>query len=226
MLDPSFGTGGKVTTDFGSGNDYGRSVAVQSDGKIIVAGEAWNGSNTDFALVRYEGVAAPVLTAQPQSQTVPAGTNATFTASATETGSRYFWRKDGAFLPTATNLSLTVSNVTRAASGNYSVILTNASGSVTSAPALLRVLVPQRIEGGTNLHRLPEGRFQLHFRDPDGTLASDLSRLEIHSTTNLIGAGTVWVTNITGLSITNGFIRFEDAGSTNLQRRFYRVIEK
>ena len=225
-LDPSFGTGGKVTTDFGSGNDYGRSVAVQSDGKIIVAGEAWNGSNTDFALVRYEGVAAPVLTAQPQSQTVPAGTNATFTASATETGSRYFWRKDGAFLPTATNLSLTVSNVTRAASGNYSVILTNASGSVTSAPALLRVLVPQRIEGGTNLHRLPEGRFQLHFCDPDGTLASDLSRLEIHSTTNLIGAGTVWVTNITGLSITNGFIRFEDAGSTNLQRRFYRVIEK
>ncbi|GDY23353.1 hypothetical protein LBMAG56_47000 [Verrucomicrobiota bacterium] len=225
-LDPSFGTGGKVTTDFGSGNDYGRSVAVQSDGKIIVAGEAWNGSNTDFALVRYEGVAAPVLTAQPQSQTVPAGTNVTFTASATGTSPSYFWRKDGAFLPTATNLSLTVSNVTRAASGDYSVILTNASGSVTSAPALLRVLVPQRVEGGTNLHRLPDGRFQLHFRDPDGTLASDLTRLEIHSTTNFTGAGTVWVTNTTGLSIINGLIRFEDASSTNLLRRFYRVIEK
>ena len=58
------------------------------------------------------------------------------------------------------------------------------------------------------------------------SLASDLTRFEIHSTTNLIGAGTVWVTNTTGLSIINRLIRFEDAGSTNLQRRFYRVIEK
>ena len=119
-----------------------------------------------------------------------------------------------------------MSNVTRAASGNYSVILTNTSGSVTSAPALLRVLVPQRIEGGTNLHRLPDGRFQLHFRAPDGTLASDLTRLEIHSTTNFVGPGTIWITNTTGFSIINGLIRFEDASSTNLLRRFYRIIEK
>ena len=97
---------------------------------------------------------------------------------------------------------------------------------MTSAPALLRVLVPQRVEGGTNRHRLPDGRFQLHFLDPDGTLASDLTRLEIHSTTNFIGAGTVWVTNTTGLAIINGLIRFEDAGSTNLLRRFYRIIKR
>ena len=97
---------------------------------------------------------------------------------------------------------------------------------MTSAPALLRVLVPQRVEGGTNLHRLSDGRFQLHFHDPDGTLASDLTRLEIHSTTNFVGAGTVWVTNTPGLSIINGLIRFEDAGSTNLRRRFYCIIER
>jgi len=37
-LDATFGTGGKVTTPIGSGDDYGRSVAVQNDGKIVVAG--------------------------------------------------------------------------------------------------------------------------------------------------------------------------------------------
>ena len=52
-LDTGFGTGGKVTTGVGSGDDYGRAVAVQSDGKIVVAGESHNGSDWDFAVVRY-----------------------------------------------------------------------------------------------------------------------------------------------------------------------------
>src|SRR5437762_1865201 len=50
-LDNSFDSDGKVTTVIGSGNDYGHSVAIQSDGKIVVAGSSSNGSNNDFALV-------------------------------------------------------------------------------------------------------------------------------------------------------------------------------
>ena len=52
-LDTSFDSDGKVTTAIGSGNDYARSVAIQSDGKIVAAGYSYNGSNYDFALVRY-----------------------------------------------------------------------------------------------------------------------------------------------------------------------------
>ena len=49
-LDTSFDTDGKLTTDFGGGsNDTISSVAIQSDGKILVAGTASNG----FALPRY-----------------------------------------------------------------------------------------------------------------------------------------------------------------------------
>ncbi len=48
-LDPSFGTGGQVTTDFG-GFDSAQAVAVQSDGKIVAAGSSGGG---DFALARY-----------------------------------------------------------------------------------------------------------------------------------------------------------------------------
>ena len=52
-LDTSFDTDGKVTTAIGSAADYGRSVAIQSDGKIVAAGYSNNGSDNDFALARY-----------------------------------------------------------------------------------------------------------------------------------------------------------------------------
>jgi uncharacterized delta-60 repeat protein len=57
-LDTTFGTGGKVITDFGflqQGYSYafGYSVAVQLDGKIVVAGVAYIGPGRDFALARY-----------------------------------------------------------------------------------------------------------------------------------------------------------------------------
>ncbi|WP_374089089.1 DUF4347 domain-containing protein [Methylomicrobium lacus] len=43
----------KVTTDFGGSDDFGRSVTVQTDGKILVSGYSWNGNDYDFALARY-----------------------------------------------------------------------------------------------------------------------------------------------------------------------------
>src|SRR3990167_3434132 len=52
-LDTTFNSTGIVTTAIGSSSDVGRSVAIQSDGKIVVAGYSYNGSNNDFALVRY-----------------------------------------------------------------------------------------------------------------------------------------------------------------------------
>ncbi|MDX6384780.1 MAG: hypothetical protein QOK48_2353 [Blastocatellia bacterium] len=53
-LDASFGTGGRVTTDFVGLTDVGFAIAVQPDGKILVAGTAnQSGTSFDFALVRY-----------------------------------------------------------------------------------------------------------------------------------------------------------------------------
>ncbi|OYD89720.1 hypothetical protein CDG77_18165, partial [Nostoc sp. 'Peltigera membranacea cyanobiont' 213] len=49
VLDPSFDSDGKVTTNLGS-TDIGRSIALQDDGKILVAGV----SNNNFAVVRYK----------------------------------------------------------------------------------------------------------------------------------------------------------------------------
>ncbi|MEO5718236.1 MAG: delta-60 repeat domain-containing protein [Chthoniobacterales bacterium] len=55
-IDPSFGTAGKVRTDFGDHNfDQARSAALQADGKIVAAGFAisHNGGVQNFALARY-----------------------------------------------------------------------------------------------------------------------------------------------------------------------------
>lgn len=53
-LDTTFGTLGKVTTDFGSPSDDSiHAVAIQGDGKIVAAGWTNVNGNFDFALARY-----------------------------------------------------------------------------------------------------------------------------------------------------------------------------
>jgi uncharacterized delta-60 repeat protein len=55
-LDPSFGNGGSVTTDFQHSTDIAYAVARQSDGKLVVAGTTYMNndySGEDFALIRY-----------------------------------------------------------------------------------------------------------------------------------------------------------------------------
>ena len=52
-LDVSFNGTGKVITAIGSGNAAAYSVALQPDGKIVVAGRCANGTNTNFCLARY-----------------------------------------------------------------------------------------------------------------------------------------------------------------------------
>ncbi|MFN2438826.1 MAG: T9SS type A sorting domain-containing protein, partial [Chitinophagaceae bacterium] len=52
-LDNTFDTDGKVSDAIGAGNDEARSVIIQTDGKLVLAGRSNNGTNDDFALIRY-----------------------------------------------------------------------------------------------------------------------------------------------------------------------------
>ncbi len=52
-LDPSFNSTGKVISPIASSKDVGKAIALQPDGKIVVAGHCLNGSNWDFCLARY-----------------------------------------------------------------------------------------------------------------------------------------------------------------------------
>lgn len=64
FLDTTFNTTGKKVFNF-SGNanrDGARSVAVQGNGKIVVCGSVFNGSNDDFALARFTSSGGSDLT--------------------------------------------------------------------------------------------------------------------------------------------------------------------
>lgn len=56
-LDPTFGSGGKVTTSFGSYTDYAMAIALQPDGKILLGGytaaTAFTPQSQSFAVARY-----------------------------------------------------------------------------------------------------------------------------------------------------------------------------
>jgi uncharacterized delta-60 repeat protein len=84
---------------------------------------------------------APVITAQPQSQTNVLGYPAAFSVTATGAAG-YQWRKESALIPGATASTLTLASVNYAHAGNYSVLASNACGVVASSNATLTVAPP------------------------------------------------------------------------------------
>ncbi len=90
----------------------------------------------------------PVIQSSTGSCTNPAGSTAYFSVIAEGSGLTYQWLRAGTSLSDVGNISgsatptLAVSTVTTPDATSYSVIVSNAAGAVTSAPALLTVIYP------------------------------------------------------------------------------------
>lgn len=85
-------------------------------------------------------VVDPFILNQPANESGNLGENLSFNVTAAGTPPlSYQWSHKGAALAGATNLSLTLSNLSSADAGNYEVIVSNAFGSITSALAWLSV---------------------------------------------------------------------------------------
>ena len=75
-LDTGFGSGGTKTTDVAGGTDEAFGIAIQSDGKVVVAGRSFL-SDFDLTLARYSNeVATPTTDTTPP--TAPTNLTATF----------------------------------------------------------------------------------------------------------------------------------------------------
>jgi uncharacterized delta-60 repeat protein len=87
--DTTFGTKGKVATDFNSGYDYASSIIIQPNGRIVLGGT----TDEDFALARYLSDGAATLDAGITGMAVPAnscgahGNNQTVSVTVTNNGS-------------------------------------------------------------------------------------------------------------------------------------------
>jgi sugar lactone lactonase YvrE len=87
----------------------------------------------------WQGVATgalPTIATSPMSQTVTVGSSVTFVA-ASGTAATYQWQFDGTDISGATGSTLTLANVGTTQAGSYTVIVSNAYGSVTSSAATL-----------------------------------------------------------------------------------------
>jgi hypothetical protein len=93
--------------------------------------------------------AAPSITSQPVSQSVNQDSPASFSVIATGTDLGFQWRLNTVSISGATNASYNIASATTNHAGNYTVLVSNAGGSVTSSNALLTVIPPPRTGTGT-----------------------------------------------------------------------------
>jgi alpha-tubulin suppressor-like RCC1 family protein len=127
----------------GSG-DLGDGTVTQRNNPAAVTGMSLanvvSGSTAEHTLAA--GVPlAPVITSQPTTQMAIVGTNVTFTVTASGFAPlAYQWYFNGSAITGATATNYSLAGLTTANAGSYTVVVSNAGGSVTSSVAVLVVL--------------------------------------------------------------------------------------
>ena len=103
-------------------------------------------ANNGLLAFRLRGPIAPGLLLQPQNQTVVSNDSASFFAVAQGTDPlTYQWKQNGTNIPGASTNTLALTATQPGDAGTYTVIISNAFGSVTSADAILAVNIPPGI---------------------------------------------------------------------------------
>jgi glucose/arabinose dehydrogenase len=113
-------------------------------------------TNSGVYKITFTSSTSPVITVQPQSISASAGNSANF--SVTATGSQplnYQWKKNTVNINGASNATYTIPSVVLADTGNYSVVVSNTAGSITSNNAHLTVTVANKLPTATINTPLP-----------------------------------------------------------------------
>ena len=107
---------------------------------VVVSNGSGSATSNPATLTVNSSSTPPTITSQPSSQTATAGQSVSFTVAATGSAPlAYQWRRNGSNIGGATNATLTFT-ATMADNGvQYSVVVSNGSGSATSANATLTV---------------------------------------------------------------------------------------
>jgi len=108
---------------------------------VVVSNSAGSVTSNTATLTVNASTVMPTITTGPASQTVTPGQSATFSVVAAGTAPlNYQWAKNGATISGATFSSFTTPVTTASDNGSqFTVVVSNSSGSVTSSPATLTV---------------------------------------------------------------------------------------
>src|SRR5262249_53273010 len=85
----------------------------------------------------------PLFVTQPASLTATQGAGAVFWPTVTGSSLKYQWQFNGADLPGATSNRLAFASAQPAQAGTYTLIVSNATATLTSSVASLSVVIPQ-----------------------------------------------------------------------------------
>ncbi len=161
----------RAYTDTTLSNVYGNSYAVftldysaaSAGQSLIIQYRSMALYDFDFGNVTFQAAtlvetnmtvttnSAPTITQQPMSLVVTQGNTANFSVTANGSPSpTYQWRFGSNNLSGATASGYTVNNAQATSAGDYDVIVSNSSGSVTSLVATLTVRIPPAITGQPN----------------------------------------------------------------------------
>lgn len=151
VITPLAGNAGEIGSADGAGTaaQFNRPAGLKIDaqGNLYLA-------DTDNNAIRKGTLAGPpVITTQPQNQTVTAGSNVQFSVTVTGVPApTYQWYFNGTPYSGATGSSLSFSNARASDAGDYTVTATNTAGNVTSNKATLTVTTapPSPPAGGGN----------------------------------------------------------------------------
>jgi glucose/arabinose dehydrogenase len=138
-LDPA---AGNVVSAFASGIDGPVDLRVGPDGALYYLAYGFRQGVGAVGRIAYTANDAPSIAVQPQGVRVAVGSPATFRVEATGAAPlAYQWWRNGAAIAGATEATYTLAATTLADSGAaFSVEVSNAAGSVTSAAATLTVV--------------------------------------------------------------------------------------
>jgi pectate lyase len=110
---------------------------------VVVSNAAGSATSGAAALTV---ITPPTITTQPAAQSTALGSNVSFNVAASGTSPfDYQWKKDGADIAGVNSDTLSLSNVQDGDAGIYSVVVSNAAGSVTGEGAALKVVTPPSV---------------------------------------------------------------------------------
>ncbi|HKR06219.1 MAG TPA: immunoglobulin domain-containing protein [Bacteroidia bacterium] len=139
------GATGRGSSNDGNGNDGGVPGAGGSGARNANSGTDYRGGNGGNGRVIVIWTCPfPTISSQPSSQTICNGNPVTFTVTGSG-ASAYQWKKGGVDISGATSTSYNIAAVAGSDAATYTVVLTNACGSVTSNNAVLTVNTPPSI---------------------------------------------------------------------------------
>jgi Concanavalin A-like lectin/glucanases superfamily/Immunoglobulin domain len=179
---------------------YNRALSANEIAAVYAAGAAGKCKGTNGILI----------VAQPQDQSAVPGGNVSFTVSATGAEPMvYQWEFNDVLILGATNSTLALTGVQASNTGSYKVVISNATGTKTSAVAILTVTDSPVL---VNSRTTAEGLFAFTLSGPPGL------RYTIEATTNL----QQWA-SLAVLTNTTGQADFTDTTSSAGRLQFYRA---